>query len=424
MRIVFTLLLSCTLLLSQAALTHAEEMRYGVPAPTLFEIAAEDVTTTKPLITGVTFNETVVDIYIDGVFNGKANVEPGPEGVASFAYNPFLDLAPGTHTIFAVARSLDQTVRSKESAYLTISVPEFPNTPFDIATEVDETGKSRITGFIANNTAVEISINGREFVTFTPPVATTGSVTSFWYRPGLPTGSYTVSVRPVSNDGTKGPAVSQELPFIMGEATTESESIVMEDPEPVVVVEPEPITEPVMVDDPRDVLDDLESQEDPIEIIDESENGPDVVVDDSETEDTVELSEGEEDREVVLADEETSDDETIIFGEDATIDEGVAEEVAEGNASNVSRIAGFLLLLVIAIVLALWYVREKELDKEAQKDNMQTSFDDLSKKKETKTSESAEVAKPEVDKQQSTNQQNNQQHNHSKKKRKKHKRRR
>ena len=62
----------------------------------------------------------------------------------------------------------------------------------------------------------------------------------------------------------------------------------------------------------------------------------------------------------IVTDKDKKD--TTVFGQKKEIGEG-AEETAVDTADQIqqrNRITGFIILLVIAIVLAIWYVREKK----------------------------------------------------------------
>ena len=76
----------------------------NLPAPTLIEPNEDTVTgSVKPLIKGLTFNNTLVHVFIDGVYNGKTQILNHASGVANFAYQPFLNLSIGEHVAWVVA---------------------------------------------------------------------------------------------------------------------------------------------------------------------------------------------------------------------------------------------------------------------------------------------------------------------------------
>ncbi len=94
----------------------------AIPAPTL--IAPNEKTITakvKPLITGLTINNTRVYVYIDGVLNGKTEIKTHKSGTANFAYAPFLNLSRGQHTIYVVAED-KQGKKSQPSVAMTFKI--------------------------------------------------------------------------------------------------------------------------------------------------------------------------------------------------------------------------------------------------------------------------------------------------------------
>ncbi|MFW0862680.1 MAG: hypothetical protein ACKKL6_03810 [Candidatus Komeilibacteria bacterium] len=105
-----------------------------VPAPTLVvpennsSVYADSLT-----ITGLSWNETLVDVYVDGVFNGRAKLNLDDSGIGNFAYTTYLPLTPGTHTVYTVARNLNERERSVESGHISFAVLARP-----VQVEVEE----------------------------------------------------------------------------------------------------------------------------------------------------------------------------------------------------------------------------------------------------------------------------------------------
>lgn len=76
----------------------------AIPAPTL--IAPNEKTITadlKPLVSGLTKDNTLVKIFIDDVYNGKTEILNNESNTANFAYKPFLNLSRGWHKVYAIA---------------------------------------------------------------------------------------------------------------------------------------------------------------------------------------------------------------------------------------------------------------------------------------------------------------------------------
>jgi len=98
-----------------------------VPAPTLIMTEGNtDFYANEVVVSGLSWNETLVDVYLDGVYNGRAFLNIDDSGVANFAYRPFLPLTAGEHYAYAVARNLSERERSIESDYLYFNVINRP----------------------------------------------------------------------------------------------------------------------------------------------------------------------------------------------------------------------------------------------------------------------------------------------------------
>ncbi|MFH1667405.1 MAG: hypothetical protein ABH884_00070 [Candidatus Komeilibacteria bacterium] len=99
-----------------------------VPAPTLVVINTSAVFyPDSVIIAGLSWNETLVDVYIDGIFNGRASLNIDESGVGNFYYQPFLSLTTGEHYVYVVARNLNERERSIESEYLYFKVINRPS---------------------------------------------------------------------------------------------------------------------------------------------------------------------------------------------------------------------------------------------------------------------------------------------------------
>ena len=93
-------------------------------APTLIKPNEQTVTAkVKPLIKGLTVNNTFVHVYIDGVYNGKTDLLSHQSGTANFAYQPFLNLEVGEHNAWAVAEDSSGR-KSKPSSRLNFRIEE------------------------------------------------------------------------------------------------------------------------------------------------------------------------------------------------------------------------------------------------------------------------------------------------------------
>jgi hypothetical protein len=101
------------------------------PAPTLFQLVVNNKTvSTKPFITGLAVNDSLIKVFIDKELNGQFMVENDKSGVANFSYQPFLDLDPNkAHLVYVTAVNAE----SKESSYSNV-VGFFVKAP-DMSTE-------------------------------------------------------------------------------------------------------------------------------------------------------------------------------------------------------------------------------------------------------------------------------------------------
>ncbi|MEA1963492.1 MAG: Ig-like domain-containing protein, partial [Patescibacteria group bacterium] len=130
------------------------------PAPTLIEPNEDAITgKVKPVITGLTVNNTFVHVFVDGKHNGKTEILKHSSGTANFSYKPFLNLTTGWHTVWA--RTEDASGRvSQTSKFLRFYI-ENPM-PAPIVIKVDPRAKYNqplITGLSKNSAKIRIFIN-------------------------------------------------------------------------------------------------------------------------------------------------------------------------------------------------------------------------------------------------------------------------
>lgn len=147
-----------TLFFSVFNLVQAEDI--VLPAPTILGVDIKADRLSRPLIKGVTFNNTIVDVYIDSQLAGQAVVANDPSGVASFAYIPDKDLSFGQHEVYTIAKSLDGNKLSKKSEVVSFVIPYPTPAPILLEPVVDEAGKITIVGLAKNNLKIEIYIEG------------------------------------------------------------------------------------------------------------------------------------------------------------------------------------------------------------------------------------------------------------------------
>lgn len=119
----FLILFCLPSMVSAQSVACQEPSDCQVPAPTVLNIGAKTTfPSNRVVISGVSWNNTLIDVYIDGKYNGRAVFKAHSSGVGSFYYRPFLPLVAGQHTVYTVARNLSAKERSFESKHLTFTV--------------------------------------------------------------------------------------------------------------------------------------------------------------------------------------------------------------------------------------------------------------------------------------------------------------
>jgi len=101
--LVVVALMAMTIILPSQSMAsvNVDKLVPKLPTPTIYSPEMSYKTTDQStVITGVTFNDTRVVVYIDNTFNGYATVAEDDSGVASWSYKPFLPLRYGVHTVF------------------------------------------------------------------------------------------------------------------------------------------------------------------------------------------------------------------------------------------------------------------------------------------------------------------------------------
>lgn len=143
---------------------YSEELVFKVgdlSAPTIISPNEETITAkVKPIITGLTKSGTRVLVYVDGVYNGKTEILTHESGVANFAYKPFLNLAPGKHSIWMVAK--DATGRKSKISNIQYFDIELPLPPVTLLRVVKNDFNERqpfVVGLAKNDLYVKIYVD-------------------------------------------------------------------------------------------------------------------------------------------------------------------------------------------------------------------------------------------------------------------------
>lgn len=185
----------------------------ALPTPTVYA-PVQDFSTVDAslLITGVTFNNTTVAVYIDDAFNGYAAVKNDESGVASWAYQPYLPLKPGAHTVFTRAEEPNSDRRSSlsESIDFNVLLP-YPAPTLDQPVVNSETNyqKPWVVGLSKNDSKVRIYLDGKydgELNVVNDP----SGIASFRYMPseGLSIGDHEVYAIAVDDNGKESKSSS------------------------------------------------------------------------------------------------------------------------------------------------------------------------------------------------------------------------
>src|SRR3990167_5586542 len=185
---VYALIIGFALLqvLAPVQVLGAESNAPSVPT-TLFRSEGWTTTSSKPLLRGVTNNDTSVAVYIDDILNGYAQVKNAKSGTASFAYEPFLPLGSGYHSVKVRAEKADGQ-RSEVSSKVKFLVEDPYPAPTLFAPVVNKKASSTkpfIVGLVKNNSLVKVFIDGRLDGQFWVKKAS-GDIVDFSYKPFLP----------------------------------------------------------------------------------------------------------------------------------------------------------------------------------------------------------------------------------------------
>jgi hypothetical protein len=158
-----------------------------IPAPVLVQPNEDTITgKVKPVITGLSRTDTYVNIYIDGVFNGKTKLVSDSSGTANFSYAPFLNLDRGEHMMYAVSE--DQWGRKSqrsEEIYFNIELPMPAPTLIKTVVNKNTThNRPFITGVAKNDSLVKVYIDKKLDGEFTVKNDDSGTA-SFAHKPSM-----------------------------------------------------------------------------------------------------------------------------------------------------------------------------------------------------------------------------------------------
>jgi len=373
-----------------------------LPAPTLVGPDEDDVISqVKPNITGLTVSNTLVHIYIDGVYNGKTETVKHNSGTADFVYKPFLNLAVGWHEVIAMAEDLSgNQSQMSESIKFRVREPMPAPTLFTPIVNNNTTNtRPFIPGLAKNDSVIKVFIDHKLDGEFRVLNRQSGSA-SFAYQPflNLSRGNHLVYATATDNDGKESkwsniiyfnvlaPAITVSAQEVKSETVAKIEEPVI-DKESLAfispnkgVVEGKPAVDAKDLE-PVDLKESPQTQpEDPFaELLkkDESKDKPEDKPQDLEAED-LETIEQPKDQEVVMTPEGTieesiSDEDIKKIIEEAAEDEegesGLISEDEKGISKLNINLIIFIAFLLGVIIWIFWVNRE--LIKERKKQNEQ-----------------------------------------------------
>ncbi len=186
----------------------SEEFEFNIlplPAPTLISPNKQMVTgKVKPLITGLTVNDSLVHIYIDGIYNGKTEILTHLSSTANFAYRPFLNLSVGQHLAWAIAED-ELGRKSQISNVLNFRIEEPLPAPTLFKPTVNKSTNYQqplVIGLAKNDSLINVYIDKQLNGQFQVENHESGTA-NFAYQPFLPLeeGDHLVYTEAVDNRG-------------------------------------------------------------------------------------------------------------------------------------------------------------------------------------------------------------------------------
>ena len=176
-----------------------------IPAPTMIEPDESVISgKVKPLIKGLIVDGTLARVYIDGVYNGKTEILAHDSGTANFAYKPFLNLAVGEHTAWAIAE--DETgQKSCPSNMLKFRIEQpmpAPTIFSPVASAKTAHNRPFIVGLAKNNSLIKVFIGHKLNGQFQITNHESGTA-NFAYQPfqGLTKGRHLAYITATDNRG-------------------------------------------------------------------------------------------------------------------------------------------------------------------------------------------------------------------------------
>lgn len=340
----------------------------GIPAPTMIAPASGTyMTETSPVITGLAPAGMRIAVYIDNTFNGYARTVSEAGGTQSFAYTPFLPLAPGKHSVFTRAENVAEYTRSDLSNLLTFTIEQHYVAPTIIDTIINEEStwnQPWVVGVAPSGAEVVVYIDGIKDGMVKTNTHASG-VGDFAYKPSttLAPGehTFTAETKTTRADNTVRMSLLSEKfttsiydPSLYVAKTTEKETgvtaVVKEETTEEAAEEEEKVveetTEEASVEEApaeEEVAEEEVVEEASVEEVSEEPSEEEATGDAADK-----TSEEEEEAEGCSEDDESCEEEGAMSTED---DDKEAATADDEEGSNTLTFLGWLTLLVVAVIV-------------------------------------------------------------------------
>jgi len=181
----------------------------------LYPQNSSEINTSAPTLSGLTLNGTDVEVFIDGVYSGKAYVQEGPAGTANFTYNPAQFLADGVHNAFTRAINTQNfNLKSDFSPLVTFNVATCPAPVLLEPKGIIYNNTPTLKGTAPSDSLAQVYIDDKVIGTARTGSNTSGTVEFTFTAPVLAEGSHTayaLTLQPISKVSEKSNRLEFEI---------------------------------------------------------------------------------------------------------------------------------------------------------------------------------------------------------------------
>ena len=143
------------------------ETKTQLPAPTILVPQNPNITTAKPVIAGVSLNNTIVEIYLNDVLTGQTETNNHPSGVGNFFWSVSEPLNLKTHLIRTRAIDINTQQASDLSDGISINIIPFGSPTLLLPDQLILTKPfSYVEGVAHNDSTINIFIDGTSVENF------------------------------------------------------------------------------------------------------------------------------------------------------------------------------------------------------------------------------------------------------------------